>query len=37
MGLAMEHELPIVVFDAMQEGNIARAVAGDTAGTTISA
>lgn len=37
MGLAMEHQLPIVVFDAMQEGNIARAVAGDTAGTTISA
>jgi uridylate kinase len=37
MGLAMEHQLPIVVFDAMQAGNIARAVSGDTAGTTISA
>jgi uridylate kinase len=37
MGLAMEHNLPIVVFDAMQEDNIARSVAGETAGTTIGA
>lgn len=36
MGLAMEHGLPIVVFDAMQPGNIQRAVSGDSAGTTIS-
>ncbi len=36
MGLAMEHNLPIVVFDAMQEDSIARAVHGDSAGTTIS-
>jgi uridylate kinase len=36
MGLAMEHELPIVVFDAMQEDNIVKAAAGQTAGTTIS-
>lgn len=36
MGLAMEHELPIIVFDAMQEGNIARAVNGETAGTVIN-
>jgi uridylate kinase len=36
MGLAMEHELPIVVFDAMQDGNIVKAAAGQTAGTTIS-
>ncbi len=35
MGLAMEHELPIIVFDAMHDGNIARAVNGETAGTTI--
>jgi len=37
MGLAMEHQLPIVVFDAMQEDNILKAVRGETAGTTISA
>jgi uridylate kinase len=36
MGLAMEHDLPIIVFDAMQENNILKAVTGDTAGTTIS-
>lgn len=36
MGLAMEHQLPIIVFDAMQEDNILRAVHGDSAGTTIS-
>lgn len=36
MGLAMEHEMPLVIFDAMQEGSIARAARGDTAGTTIS-
>lgn len=36
LGLAMEHELPIVVFDALQEGNILKAAQGDSAGTTIS-
>lgn len=36
MGLAMEHQLPIIVFDAMQEGSILRAAHGDSAGTTIS-
>ncbi|HTB48530.1 MAG TPA: UMP kinase [Verrucomicrobiae bacterium] len=36
MGLAMEHELPIIVFDAMQANNILKAADGDTAGTTIS-
>lgn len=36
MGLAMEHNLPIIVFDSMQPGNILKAVNGDTAGTTIS-
>lgn len=35
MGLAMEHQLPIVVFDAMQAGNILKAASGQTAGTTI--
>lgn len=35
MGLAMEHDMPIVVFDAMQPGSIAQAVNGQTAGTTI--
>lgn len=36
MGLAMEHDLPIIVFDALEHGNIQRAAAGDTAGTLIS-
>lgn len=36
MGMAMEHSLPIVVFDAMQPDNIAKAAAGDSAGTVIS-
>jgi uridylate kinase len=36
MGLAMEHRMPIVVFDAMQPDNILHAAAGDSAGTTIS-
>ncbi|MDB5170405.1 MAG: pyrH [Candidatus Saccharibacteria bacterium] len=36
MGLAMEHELPIVVFDAMEADNILKAAQGDSAGTTIS-
>lgn len=35
MGLAMEHELSIVVFDAMQPDNILKAASGQTAGTTI--
>jgi uridylate kinase len=36
LGLAMEHKLPIVVFDAMQPGNILKAASGQTAGTVIS-
>jgi uridylate kinase len=37
MGLAMDHQLPIVVFDAMQDGSILKVVNGDAAaGTTIS-
>lgn len=35
LGMAMEHELPIVVFDAMQPDNILHASQGDSAGTTI--
>jgi uridylate kinase len=35
LGLAMEHELPVIVFDALAEGNIARAVAGEAVGTKI--
>jgi uridylate kinase len=35
MGLAMEHELPIIVFDAMQAENILKAASGQTAGTVI--
>ena len=36
LGMAMEHELPIVVFDTMQDGNILKVAQGDSsAGTTI--
>jgi uridylate kinase len=36
MGLAMEHDLPIIVFDALEPGNIQRAAAGEPAGTLIT-
>jgi uridylate kinase len=36
MGLALEHELPIIVFDALQPDSIAKAVQGHTTGTIIS-
>jgi uridylate kinase len=36
MGLAMEQNKPIVVFDAMKPDNFARVVAGDPVGTIIS-
>lgn len=36
MGLAMEHDLRVVVFDAMQPDSIVKASKGDTTGTTIS-
>jgi uridylate kinase len=37
LGMAMEHHLPIMIFDTMQDGNILRAAQGDSsAGTTIS-
>jgi uridylate kinase len=36
MGLAMEQRMPIVVFDAMQNGNILKVVQGEPVGTKIS-
>jgi uridylate kinase len=36
MGLAMEQQMPIIVFDAMTAGNIQRVVSGEPIGTTIS-
>lgn len=36
MGLALEHNMPVMVFDAMVEGNIARVAAGEPIGTLIS-
>lgn len=35
LGLALEHKLPIVVFDALSEGNILLAAKGEKAGTLI--
>ena len=35
LGLAMEHNLPIIVFDAMQAGNLAKVVNGEAVGTKI--
>lgn len=36
MGLAMEQGMPIVVFDASLDGNLAKAASGENVGTTIS-
>lgn len=36
LGLALEHVQPLIVFELLQPGNIARAIAGDPIGTTIS-
>lgn len=36
LGLAMEYQLPVIVFDPMKPGNIARVVAGEPVGTKIS-
>lgn len=36
MALAMEHELPIIVFDSMKEDQLKKVVAGEPIGTTIS-
>jgi uridylate kinase len=36
MGLALEHKMPIVVFDAMIPGNLAKVLDGESVGTIIS-
>ena len=36
LGLAMEQKMPMIIFDAMVEGNIARAASGETIGTKVS-
>lgn len=36
LGLAMDHQLPIVVFNALSDDNIARVAAGEAVGTKIS-
>lgn len=36
MGLAMEHNLPIIVFDALQPDNIRRSARGEAVGTKVS-
>lgn len=36
MAMAIEQDLPIVVFDLMSEGNVAKVVAGETVGTIVS-
>ncbi len=36
LGMAMELNVPIIIFDAMQDGNIARVVSGENVGTKIS-
>lgn len=35
MGMAMEHKMPLLIFDAMQPDNLVRAARGDTVGTII--
>ncbi len=35
LGLAMEHNLPIIIFEAMQKGSISRTIDGKTTGTYI--
>lgn len=36
LALAMEHEISIVIFDALKQGNIERAINGESVGTKIS-
>ena len=36
MGLAMEQHMPMIIYNAMTAGNLARVVSGETIGTTIS-
>lgn len=37
MGLALEHRMPLIIFDAMQPGNILKAISGESIGTRITA
>lgn len=36
MGLAMEHKMPLIIFDALKENNIASVAAGNQVGTVIA-
>ena len=36
LALAMEHEIPILIFDALKQGNIENAINGESVGTKIS-
>lgn len=36
LGLAMEQHMPVVVFDALQQGNIARVIRGEPVGTKVT-
>ena len=36
MGLAMEYKMPLVIFDLLREGNIAKVIAGESVGTKVS-
>jgi len=36
LGLALEQNQKLVVFDAMQPGNLSRVIAGESVGTTIN-
>lgn len=36
LGMAMEHKMPVIVFDAMKQDNIVKVVQGETIGTQIS-
>ncbi|MDZ7786247.1 MAG: UMP kinase [Candidatus Saccharibacteria bacterium] len=36
MGLAMEHKMPLVIFDLLHEGNVAGVIEGRSIGTTVS-
>ena len=35
LGLALEHNMPIIIFDSLVEGNIASAISGQQVGTLI--
>ncbi|HYF96627.1 MAG TPA: uridylate kinase, partial [Patescibacteria group bacterium] len=36
LAMAMEHEIPILIFDALKQGNIENAINGESVGTKIS-